>query len=68
MFIIECRQCGFYFDADVPDRNICITCLREAEQTQMIETLHSISHDENLKPKTAEMSTPLTEKLPFCPP
>lgn len=68
MFIIECRQCGFYFDAETPDRNICIPCLREAEQAQMIETLHSISHDENLKPQHAEMSTPLTERLPFCPP
>ena len=70
MFVIECRVCGLYFDADVPDRNICIPCLREAEQTQMIEQLHSISHDENLKSetKTAEMSTSITEKLPFCPP
>lgn len=65
MFVIECCKCGFYFDADAPDRNICIPCLRKAEQTQMIEELHSINQMEK---QTAEMSTPITEKLPFCPP
>jgi hypothetical protein len=65
MFVIECRECGFYFDADVPDRNICFPCLRGAEQNQMIEELNRINQMEK---QTAEMSTPLTEKLPFCPP
>ena len=65
MFVIECCKCGFYFEADAPDRNICIPCLREAEQTQMIEQLNRINREET---KTAEMATPLTERLPFCPP
>jgi hypothetical protein len=64
MFIIECRKCGLYFDADTPDRNICLVCLRDAEQEAMIADLNKCNQAE----RTAEMSTSITERLPFCPP
>jgi hypothetical protein len=46
MFVIECRKCGFYFEADAPDRNICFVCLRDAEQEAMIADLNKCNQAE----------------------
>jgi len=54
----QCPFCELWFDTDL-DGQVCVTWLREADKSQeMLE----------LEPKPPEMSTPLTEKLPFVAP